>query len=334
MSAWTNKYSSNVPQTPVNQKQVGSPDWSLDFKTCVDSKSWAFSFDDGPSDPTPKLLDYLKQANLKVTFFVVGSRVSENPQILKRAYDEGHQIGIHTWSHPALTTVSTDVVIAELMYTARIVKETIGVTPRMIRPPYGDIDPRVRAILKNMGFAVIVWVVDSGDSSGNLDAAGTYAAALKTIAGTGVISLEHDLFPAQAEQAPAVVPIITGAGYKIVRMDTCIGQPAYDEGLWSGLASDGVSAPLPGSGGSTPAPPTTGTTTAPAASTATSGSGTVGAGTGRTAGTASTPTNGTNSTATHGNTPSSNTAAYSVSPYFGSIFAILMAVITATFACL
>lgn len=60
------------------------------------------SWDDGPSDDTPRLLDELDKENLKATFFVVGSRVLSRPEILQREYMSGHQISVHTWSHNSL----------------------------------------------------------------------------------------------------------------------------------------------------------------------------------------------------------------------------------------
>ncbi|KAJ8324452.1 hypothetical protein BDV3_005097 [Batrachochytrium dendrobatidis] len=236
VSVWSDKFEKSVPNTS-DGKTAESPESTK----CKDADSWALTFDDGPSDPTPKLLDELKKRDIKVTFFVVGSRVEQHPEHLKRAYAEGHQIGIHTWSHPSLSKISVESVISEIMYTARIIKETIGVTPTAVRPPYGDVDSRVRTIIRNMGMSVVLWTVDSGDSGGSTTVADTLKKAAEVTPKSGHISLEHDLFSNQAGQAPAAMDAIKAAGYKLVRIDDCLGVPAYNEGLWSGL-------PLPAQG--------------------------------------------------------------------------------------
>jgi peptidoglycan/xylan/chitin deacetylase (PgdA/CDA1 family) len=62
------------------------------------------SYDDGPSPYTPSLLNYMSAANLKSTFFVVGSRVISRPDMVQYEYLEGHQLAVHTWSHFPLTS--------------------------------------------------------------------------------------------------------------------------------------------------------------------------------------------------------------------------------------
>ena len=98
----------------------------------------------GPSLYTADLLDRLKFYNIKATFFLVGSRVVQYPDLVLRAYNEGlgifdsltgHQIGIHMWSHNASSTITNDRIIAEAVYTAAAIRQIIGVTPTIIRPP-------------------------------------------------------------------------------------------------------------------------------------------------------------------------------------------------------
>jgi peptidoglycan/xylan/chitin deacetylase (PgdA/CDA1 family) len=101
---------------------------------------WGLTYDDGPSFYTSNLLSYLDQAKLKSTFFVVGSRVISFPAVLQSEYMAGHQIGVHTWSHPSLTTLSNEEIIAELGWSKKVIKDVLGVTPNTMRPPYGDIE--------------------------------------------------------------------------------------------------------------------------------------------------------------------------------------------------
>ena len=62
------------------------------------------------------------------------------PVMLQTEYMSGHQIGVHTWSHPPLTTLSNEAIIAELGWTKKVIRDVLGVTPNTMRPPYGDIE--------------------------------------------------------------------------------------------------------------------------------------------------------------------------------------------------
>jgi hypothetical protein len=86
--------------------------------------------------------------SLRATFFVVGSRVTTFPGLLQQEYLAGHQIAVHTWSHPSLTTQSTEQIIAEFGWTRKIIHDVLGVQPSYMRPPYGDIE---------CVFPVLVW---------------------------------------------------------------------------------------------------------------------------------------------------------------------------------
>ena len=70
----------------------------------------------------------------------MGSRVTTFPGLLQQEYLSGHQIAVHTWSHPSLTTQSTEQIIAEFGWTRKIIQDVLGVTPLYMRPPYGDIE--------------------------------------------------------------------------------------------------------------------------------------------------------------------------------------------------
>lgn len=113
---------------------------ATDITECPNKMQWGLTYDDGPSYYTSDLLNYLDQVNLKSTFFVVGSRVISFPQILQTQYMSQHQIAVHTWAHPALTTLTNEQIIAELGWSRKVIKDVLGVTPNMMRPPFGDIE--------------------------------------------------------------------------------------------------------------------------------------------------------------------------------------------------
>jgi peptidoglycan-N-acetylglucosamine deacetylase len=125
-----------------------------------------FTFDDGPNPATtPKLLDILRQHEIKATFFVVGERLETQlaRDIMLRAYKEGHHIGNHTYTHTDLRTLPTDRVREELNKTQLFIDACGPKTYKLMRPPYGALNRAVRAILHDMGYTVVLWNVDTLD---------------------------------------------------------------------------------------------------------------------------------------------------------------------------
>lgn len=224
-----------LPSQVINDVTVGLG--YTDWKYCNDTlpnQIWGISYDDGPNQPnTNKVLDYLASpASLATfsTFFVVGSRVIEEPELLLRAHTEGHQIGIHTWSHPYLTNLTNDEIVAEIVYTAMAIYEVIGVVPKYFRPPYGNVDNRVRAIIKAMGLRNVMWALDSTDSLPGQSAAGVEAVANDWMS-NGIfhaISLEHDLLDIGSTTIPSVLSILINSGLAAKPIYECLGQDRGD----------------------------------------------------------------------------------------------------------
>lgn len=127
------------------------------------SKTVALTFDDGPSEPyTSQILDILKRNNVKATFFVLGERVLEQPSLLKRMYEEGHDIGNHSFSHPDLSLVSRNRVVLELNSAQRAIQSVLGRSVILFRPPYiSETSPlslqefRVLTTAQNLGYTTV-----------------------------------------------------------------------------------------------------------------------------------------------------------------------------------
>ncbi|KAG0324619.1 hypothetical protein BGZ99_001624 [Dissophora globulifera] len=132
---------------------------------CARPKSYAISFDDGPGQLTDELLEYLEEHGLKVTFFVNGDNWSypESQRLLKRAYESQHQIAAHPWSHRDLGSLSDDGIREEMHRVEQAFRQILGVVPRYMRPPYGEHGERVRRVLEEMGYVIILWDVDRLD---------------------------------------------------------------------------------------------------------------------------------------------------------------------------
>ena len=187
----------------------------------VDGPYIAMSFDDGPSPAlTPRLLDLLKQRGIKVTFFVIGQNVEHAPEIVARAAAEGHEIGNHTWDHPALTKLSDARVQEEVNKTSEAIFQAIGKKPVLLRPPYGAMNARVHHLVDQDGMKVVLWSVDPNDWK----RPGSAVVERRILAGAkpGSIILSHDIHPGTIEAMPATLDALLAKGYKFVTVSELI----------------------------------------------------------------------------------------------------------------
>jgi hypothetical protein len=163
-----------------------------------------YGFDDGPNCSHNAFYDYLQQNDQKATMFYIGSNVADWPLEGMRALADGHEICVHTWSHRYMTALTNEEVFAEFYYTMEIIKLVIGITPTCWRPPFGDVDDRVRAFAHALGLRTIIWKYDSNDwragtgnvTDANVDA--NYEALIQnaqngTFSTGGTIMLTHEL---------------------------------------------------------------------------------------------------------------------------------------------
>ncbi len=134
-------------------------------------KQVAISFDDGP-DPiwTPKILDVLKQQNVKGTFFMIGEVAEDNVGVMQRVFREGHEIGNHTFTHPDISDISERAVDLQINATERLFAAKLGVQPVFFRPPYSiDQEPDTNdqaapiAHIQSHGFIIVGDKIDTND---------------------------------------------------------------------------------------------------------------------------------------------------------------------------
>ncbi|KAJ1558738.1 chitin deacetylase, partial [Nowakowskiella sp. JEL0078] len=177
-----------------------------DVYTCLGTNQWGLTYDDGPTsnivngvDTSDSLAIYneLQKLGVQATFFSVGSNIIQNPAILKKIEAAGHQIAVHTWTHHPMTSLTNAQIVAEIKYTEAIIFQTIGKVPSYIRPPYGDIDDRVRAISNALGYHVAIWNQDSTDADVTDTTANHDIVYNKILSwfnlGASFVSLEHDI---------------------------------------------------------------------------------------------------------------------------------------------
>lgn len=157
-------------------------------KVC-DLKQVAFGVDDGPSVYTKTLLDYLESSGNKVTFFLVGDRMTTYKDTLKREAELGCELGYHSYGHENQTNLSSDRIKSDYNKALKELQNITGQSFTVWRTPYGSYDSRV---LSCVPLPHIYWSVDTNDwSSRNADA--VYS-SIKNNAKDGSIILIHDLY--------------------------------------------------------------------------------------------------------------------------------------------
>ena len=192
------------------------------FQANVDGPYIAMTFDDGPSpETTPRLLDILKQRNIKATFFMIGQNAERNPEIVKRILADGHEIGNHSWTHPQLAKLPDDRVTEEITKTQNAITNASGYTPKLLRPPYGSITGRQKEWIENQfGLSVILWSVDPFDWK----RPGASVIQQRILAGArpGAIILSHDIHKQTVDSMPATLDALAAKGFKFVTVSQLI----------------------------------------------------------------------------------------------------------------
>ncbi|GAA5799936.1 hypothetical protein HPULCUR_005357 [Helicostylum pulchrum] len=227
-----------------------------DIYTCPKKGDWGLNYDDGPFNrytdenakkenpyAEPALYNFLQKTNQKSTLFYIGSNVATYPAAAKRGLNDGHQLCVHTWSHPVMTTQTNIQIVAELYWTLKAIKEATGVTSQCWRPPQGDVDDRVRSIAWQMGMRTVLWDEDTNDwdmpapGGGNLSPKKVDAYFQNLInkekAGkykTGHIVLEHELNSATVNMSMFWMPKIQQV-FNVVPALSCNGitQPYWEK---------------------------------------------------------------------------------------------------------
>lgn len=116
----------------------------------------AITFDDGPNPLyTPKVLEIFRGVSGKATFFMIGQKMIEHPEIVKAVSNEFHEIGNHTYSHIKLTQLSTTDCLNEMRRTDQIIKDLTGMKPTAFRPPYFDYNDKIVSLTERLGYKII-----------------------------------------------------------------------------------------------------------------------------------------------------------------------------------
>ncbi|SDF19329.1 polysaccharide deacetylase family protein [Sporolituus thermophilus] len=177
----------------------------------------ALTFDDGGSYyQVREILDVLREYNARSTFFLLGRWVDANPELTRRILADGHEIANHSYSHPSFSRLSADEMRSEIMSTQYALERAVGSRyTHLFRPPYGDYNGTLSAVLNGMGYrALVMWNVDSRDWTG-VSAWSMANKILSQVSG-GAIILFHLHGSNTADALRTILPELRARGYNPV----------------------------------------------------------------------------------------------------------------------
>jgi peptidoglycan/xylan/chitin deacetylase (PgdA/CDA1 family) len=182
---------------------------------CREVKCVALTFDGGPSEPTPRLLDLLKKEKVHATFFLQGKgHTAKYPETVRRMAAEGHEIANHTWTHKNLTELDEDGIRAEIQPVQDGIEQITGHRPTLMRPPEGRTNDKVSKVMKEMGLAQILWSVTAKDYR-TTDSALIRERVLSKTEQDGIILL-HERYKGTIPAVPGILATLRERGYTVV----------------------------------------------------------------------------------------------------------------------
>ena len=193
----------------------------------TDKKVIALSFDDGPvAENTLQILQLLKNNNAQAAFFCIGSRIAGNEAILKQAYDEGHLISNHTFSHHFwFDMFSAKKMLTDMRMMDQAMDNVIGKTPKLFRPPYGVTNPNLKKAIIQGNYIPVGWSMRSMDTviKDEKKLLNKVISKIKP----GAVFLFHDTSNTTVAVLPAIIKHIQANGYEIIRLDKMLNMQAY-----------------------------------------------------------------------------------------------------------
>lgn len=175
-----------------------------------DKPMMALTFDDGPGDRTPELLDMLEKYDAHATFFMQGVNIPGREDTIKQMLEADCELGNHTYDHPELTKISESEIRSQVGDTNNLVEEACGQGATLVRPPYGAVDDTVKA---NVGQPMILWNIDTLDWKGDTQ---SVIDCVQQTADDGDIVLMHDIHSSTVDAALQLIPWLVDQGYQLV----------------------------------------------------------------------------------------------------------------------
>lgn len=185
----------------------------------TDAKIVTLTFDDGPDEiMTPRVLDILKEYDIKATFCLIGSKAEQNYALVRRIVAEGHTVANHTYSHSWNFPMSSAAQVErELIRCNDAIFAATGVKTKYFRPPFGVTNPIVGKMVKKMKFNTIGWSIRSLDTIQSRDRERVCSRIINRLH-PGAIILLHDRCNDADLLLEMLIAKITSNGYRIVSL--------------------------------------------------------------------------------------------------------------------
>lgn len=192
----------------------------------VPQEKWiALTFDDGPHPKfTERLLKILRDQGVQATFFVVGRQVELHPELLQKIFDEGHELGNHTYSHPDLRNLSGIELTAELDKTHALVESITQQNMKFFRPPGGRYNLSVVRAAGDLGYTMALWTVFPQDHT--RPPVGTLRNRILKAAGNGGVVLLHSGVESTMDALPGIISDLKKRGYRFATLSQMRGLPS------------------------------------------------------------------------------------------------------------
>ena len=175
----------------------------------------ALTFDDGPSDYTGLILDILYRHGARATFCVVGRAANARQSVLVRIVEYGSEVVGHSWNHRRFSDIDANEVTWQIRDTSNLIYRVTGQRPpRLMRPPYGDLNDTARLAAENLGYGFLLWSIDPRDWEFR-DAEQVYHNIMSQVRASAIIVL-HDTRETTAEAMKMVVPSLIEQGFQLV----------------------------------------------------------------------------------------------------------------------
>ncbi len=183
----------------------------------------AITFDDGPTETTPLVLEVLAKHNAKATFFVIGKNIEQYPGIMKEIVAKGHTIGNHTYGHsPMFDFYNKEQMLAEINQTDKLIEQYTKQPTRYFRPPYGVTTPSMMRAIKTSQHQVIGW--DTRSLDGALKSQEIILYKIKKTVKAGSIILLHDKSPHSVVVLEQLLVFLRDNGFRVVGLGELMGM--------------------------------------------------------------------------------------------------------------
>lgn len=191
--------------------------------TAWGSKRVALTFDDGPSGRfTQRLLDGLEQRQVRATFFLCGYRMEDYGELATRIAEDGHEIGIHGYSHDPMGTMDAETLAREIDQTQCLLERYTGKRWQLLRPPGGNCSELVKQAAASRNLELVLWTVDPQDWA--VHDAGAIAEHVLERVENGDIILLHDMSDSSVDAALMIVDGLLARGFQFVTVSELRGK--------------------------------------------------------------------------------------------------------------